>query len=154
MRLIDYLNPECIEIGLDANDKGELLERMIQLAARNPKVHDLGAVRTAILERESILSTGIGNGCAIPHGKTNGVDEVVASFAVLRRPVEYHALDQEPVQLVLLMVRREIDTKLHLQLLGHASKILRTASTRAALVQCSSRVEVLEVMRRGEDILY
>ncbi len=151
MILTDYLRPEYIEIGITARSKEELLDRMIEIAARNPKVHNKAEVRNAILEREEIMSTGIGHGCAVPHGKSNGVDDIVLAFGVTAEPVEYQSLDNNPVRLVMLMVRRESDTKLRLILLSRASKILNSASARDAFLQAKSRKEIMEIFHLEEE---
>jgi mannitol/fructose-specific phosphotransferase system IIA component (Ntr-type) len=151
MKLTDYLLPECIELGVIAGSKEELLDRMIQLAARSPKVHDKKEVRNAILEREQIMSTGIGHGCAVPHGKSDGVDDIVLAFGVTAEPVEYMSLDNNPVRLVLLMVRRESDTKLRLVLLSRASKILNSTAAREAFLRAKTRKEILEIFRSEEE---
>jgi PTS system fructose-specific IIA component len=151
MRLTDYLQPEYIEIGIHAHSKEELLNRMIEIAARNPNVHDKEKVRDAIFEREGIMSTGIGHGCAVPHGKSDGVDDIVLAFGVTAQPVEYESLDNNPVRFVLLMVRRESDTKLRLVLLSRASKVLNTATARDAFLQAKTPQEIMEIFRIAED---
>jgi mannitol/fructose-specific phosphotransferase system IIA component (Ntr-type) len=151
MKLIDYLRPEYIEIGIIARSKEELLDQMIDIAARNPNVHDKEEVRAAILEREEIMSTGIGHGCAVPHGKSDGVDDIVLAFGVTAEPVEYMSLDNNPVRLVLLMARRESDTKLRLVLLSRASKILNSSNARDAFLQAKTRKEIMEIFRIEEE---
>jgi mannitol/fructose-specific phosphotransferase system IIA component (Ntr-type) len=151
MKLTDYLRPEYIEIGIHAGSKQELLDHMIEIAARSPNVHDKEEVRNAILEREEIMSTGIGHECAIPHGKSSGVNDIVLAFGVTAEPVEYMSLDNNPVRLILLMVRRESDTKLRLILLSRASKILNSSEVRNALLQAKTRKEVMEIFRTEEE---
>lgn len=151
MKLIDYLRPECIELGVIARSKEELLDRMVQVAARSPKVQDKQKVKKAIIEREEIMSTGIGHGCAVPHGKSDGVDDIVLAFGVTAEPIEYMSLDNNPVRLVLLMVRRESDTRLHLILLSHASKILNSMAAREAFLRAKTRKEIIEIFRMEEE---
>jgi PTS system fructose-specific IIC component len=151
MKLSDYLRPEYIEIGIHARSKYELIDRMIEIAARNPNVNNIGEVRNAILEREEIMSTGIGQGCAVPHAKSDGVDDIVLAFGVTAEPIEYMSLDNNPVRLVLLMVRRESDAKLRLILLSRASKIFNSASAREAFLHAKTRKEILEIFRIEEE---
>jgi PTS system fructose-specific IIA component len=153
MNLTDYLHPEYVELGIVAQTKDELLERMITIAARNPKVQDIEEVRKAIIGREQIMSTGIGNGCAIPHGKTNAVDDFIIAFGVTAEPVEYMALDNNPVRLVLLIARRESDTKIHLRLLSHASRIFDSEAARNALLAAKTRKEIIDIFRTEEEKL-
>ena len=98
--MINYLKPEYIAVGITADSKEELLTKMVDLAAKNPHVLDKGKVKTAIIERERIMSTGVGKGFAIPHGKTDAVSDIVLAFATTAEPIDYAAMDNEPVRLV------------------------------------------------------
>lgn len=151
MRLSDYLRPEYVAIGLDADSKEDLLEKMVDLAGKNPAVQDKSKVRSAIFEREKIMSTGVGKGFAIPHGKTDAVDDIVLSFAVTRGPVDYASMDNEPVRLVLLLVSRDNLVGQRLKLLSRASKVMNNDDAREDLMKAASIEEVLEIFRREED---
>jgi fructose PTS system EIIA component len=151
MRLTDYLKPEYIQVGLPAMTKDELLDQMIALAAKNPGVHDIEKVRQAILEREKIMSTGVGKGFAIPHGKTDTVDDIVIAFAVTAGPVQYDSMDNEPVRLVLLLVSRENLVGQRLKLLSRASKVMNNEAARNALLNAKSSEEVLAIFHSEED---
>ncbi len=146
MKLTDYLRPEYIETGIAEQTKEALIDRMIRIAARNPKMQNIEEVRTAILEREKILSTGVGNSWAVPHAKTNAVDSLILAFGVTAEPVDFHSLDGNPVRLILLMVRRECETRLGLSLLSRASKILNSETVRNALLQAKNRKEVYDIL--------
>jgi mannitol/fructose-specific phosphotransferase system IIA component (Ntr-type) len=153
MRLVDYLQIECIETGVIAQSKEELIDRMIEIASRNPKLQDKAAVRKAVFDREHIMSTGIGHACAVPHGKCDAVDDIIIALGITAEPVDYQSLDGNPVQIVLLMVRRESDNKLRLVLLSHASKVLNAASTREALLHAKTRREIFDIIQREEEKL-
>jgi mannitol/fructose-specific phosphotransferase system IIA component (Ntr-type) len=151
MRLSDYLKPEYVQISLQADSKDHLLDAMIALAAKNPGVHDLEKVKQAIFDREKIMSTGVGKGFAIPHGKTDAVEDIVIAFAVTAAPVEYESMDHEPVRLVLLLVSRENLVGQRLKLLSRASKVMNNDAARNALLKAQSVFEVLEIFRLEED---
>lgn len=151
MKLTDYLKPEYIEVGLKANSKEDLLEAMLRLAAKNPHVLDAKKVRTAVMEREKIMSTGVGKNFAIPHGKTDAVDDVVLSFAVTAEPVDYASMDNEPVRLCLLLVSKESLVGQRLKLLSRASKVMNSDSARAALLAAKTPEEVVAIFRTEEE---
>jgi mannitol/fructose-specific phosphotransferase system IIA component (Ntr-type) len=151
MRLTDYLKPEYVELGLRADSKEELLDEMVRLAARNPSVLDVSKVKSAILEREKIMSTGVGKGFAIPHGKTDSVEDIVLSFAVTAQPIDYQSMDNDPVRLVLLLVSRDNLVGQRLKLLSRASKVMNNDAARAALVAAKSVEEILSIFRAEED---
>jgi fructose-specific phosphotransferase system IIA component len=151
MRLSDYLKPEYVQINLQADSKEHLLDAMIALAAKNPAVTDIEKVKQAIFDREKIMSTGVGKGFAIPHGKTDAVEDIVIAFAVTASPVEYESMDHEPVRLVLLLVSRENLVGQRLKLLSRASKVMNNDDARNALLKAQSVAEVLAIFRAKED---
>ena len=151
MRLSDYLRPEYVALGLEADSKEDLLERMVDLAGKNPHVQDKSKVRSAIFEREKIMSTGVGKGFAIPHGKTDAVDDIVLSFAVTQEPVDYASMDNEPVRLVLLLVSRDNLVGQRLKLLSRASKVMNNDEAREDLLKATSIQEILSIFQREEE---
>jgi PTS system fructose-specific IIC component len=151
MRLSDYLKPDYVKIGLEADSKEDLLNEMVALAAKNPNVHDIEKVRTSIFEREKIMSTGVGKGFAIPHGKTDAVDDIIVAFAVTAAPVDYASMDNEPVRLVLLLLSRDNLVGQRLKLLSRASKIMNNEAARTALLNSKTTEEALEVFRSEEE---
>ena len=151
MKLTDYLKPEYISIGLKANSKEDLLDGMFDLAAKNPHVLDAKKMRASVLEREKIMSTGVGKSFAIPHGKTDAVDDIILAFATTEQPVDYSSMDNEPVRLVLLLVSKESLVGQRLKLLSRASKVMNSEAARAALISAKSVDEVLSIFRTEED---
>ncbi|MEI8133897.1 MAG: PTS sugar transporter subunit IIA [bacterium] len=151
MNLVHYLKPENIAVGVTANSKEELLSKMVDLAATNPHVLDKEKVRAAIFERERIMSTGVGKGFAIPHGKTDSVSDIVLAFATTSEPVDYAALDNEPVRLILLLVSRDSDVGSRLKLLSRASKVMNSDSARTALTEATTAEQILEIFTREEE---
>jgi len=151
MKLTDYLKVDYVRVGLNAATKPELLEAMVQLVAHHPGVENVDALRQAILEREKIMSTGVGKGFAIPHGKTDSVDEIVLAFAVCAAPVEYESMDGEPVRLVLLLVSRDNLVGQRLKLLSRASKVMNNEAARFAMLNATTAEEVLAIFQFEED---
>ena len=151
MKLTDYLKPEYIELGVRADSKEDLLNHLVDLAAKNPSVKEVEKVRSAIFEREKIMSTGVGKGFAIPHGKTDAVDDIVLAFGVTGEPIDYASMDNEPVRLVLLLVSRDSLVGQRLKLLSRASKVMNNDAARKALMDAKTVEEVLEIFKAEED---
>ena len=107
MKISDILTEDLVVAGLKGSSKNDIIDAMVELVALSPKVVDKEKVRSAILERERIMSTGVGNGFAIPHGKTDAVSEIVAAFAVTEEEIDYDSLDEKPVRLVFLLVGKD-----------------------------------------------
>lgn len=151
LKLTDYLKPDYIEIGLKADSKEELLDAVLKLAEKNPHVLDPKKMRAAVLEREKIMSTGVGKNFAIPHGKTDAVDDIVLAFAVTAEGVAYDSMDNEPVRLVLLLVSKESLVSQRLRLLSRASKVMNSDAARTALINATSPEEVIAIFNKEEE---
>ena len=151
MKLINYLKSEYIAVGMTADTKEELLTKMVDLASKNPHVLDKEKVRTAILDRERIMSTGVGKGFALPHGKTDAVNDIVLAFATTAEPVDYASMDNEPVRLVLLLVSRDSDVGSRLKLLSRASKVMNSDAARKSLIEAKTSDEILSIFRAEEE---
>ena len=107
MKITDILNENVIRTNLPGTTKEEIINGMIDLVATQAHVIDKEKMRIAIFEREKIMSTGVGSGFAIPHGKTDAVSDIVAAFAVTAQAIDYQSLDDQPVRLVFLLVGRD-----------------------------------------------
>lgn len=150
MQISSILEEEFIAIRLPASTKEEALNQMINMLSASPKVRDLEKVRTAVLERERLMSTGVGHGFAIPHGKTDALDDILAAFAVTAAPIDFQALDNQPVQLIFLLVGKETHVGTHLKLLSRISRLMNNEDFRNQLLTATSPGEVLELFNEEE----
>ncbi len=152
IKITDILNPACIELNLDVKDKTDALEKMVGLLARNGKVTDVKTLETVILDRERLMSTGIGNGVALPHGKTNVVDRSMAALATLSTPIDFDALDDKPVSIILLLVGTEANVGVHLRLLSRISRMVGSEQFRTALLAARSVEDVTNLLVTNEEV--
>jgi len=150
MKISDILEEKLVVTNLAGSTKDEIINSMVDLVAQSPKVLDKEKVRTAIFEREKIMSTGVGNGFAIPHGKTEGVSDVVAAFGVTAQPIDYQSLDEKPVRLVFLLVGRDNMVGPHIKLLSRISRLMNKEEFRNKLLEVKTPLEVLETFRKEE----
>ncbi len=150
MKISDILEEKLIITNLPGESKNDILNAMIDLVATSPKVVDHEKVRTAILEREKIMSTGVGNGFAIPHGKTDAVTDTVAAFSVTANPIDYQALDEKPVRLVFLLIGKDNMVGPHIKLLSRISRLMNKEEFRNKLLTARSPHEVIEIFKQEE----
>ncbi len=150
MKITDVLEEKFVRTNLPGSTKEEIINSMIELVAQSTNVIDREKVRQAIFEREKIMSTGVGNGFAIPHGKTDAVKDIVAAFAVTERPVDYQALDDQPVRLVFLLVGKDSLVGPHIKLLSRISRLMNKEGFRDGLLTSKTPKDVLELFRREE----
>ncbi len=132
MGLNDLLNPEGVIFNLKARCKREALQA---LAERAGAVVDRPSsdILAILMEREQLGSTGVGDGAAIPHGKIKDLNKITGLFAQLETPVSFDALDDQPVDLIFLLLAPENATAAHLKALARVSRLLRDTDARGAL---------------------
>jgi fructose-specific phosphotransferase system IIA component len=150
MKIADILNEKVIVTNLPGTTKAEIINAMIDLAATNEKVIDKEKMRAAIFEREKIMSTGVGSGFAIPHGKTDAVQDIVAAFAITDQPIDYQSLDDQPVRIVFLLVGKDNSVGPHIKLLSRISRLMNKEGFRKRLIEAESPAEVLKIFRQEE----
>lgn len=150
MLLSELLTPDRIRIPLGSRTKDDLLRELVELATpgREPAVVD--AVLTAVREREQVLSTGVGEGVAIPHGKTAALDRLVVAAGSVAEPVDFDALDGAPVELLFLLVGPESEAVAHVKALSRIARLLRRDALRDALRSARTGEEFLRVIRESE----
>jgi len=150
MKIGDILTEEMVLTNLEGSTKNEIIDAMIDLVGKSPKVMDKGKVRESIFEREEIMSTGVGNGFAIPHGKTDAVSDIVAAFAVTAEPIDYQSLDEKPVRLVFLLVGKDNMVGPHIKLLSRISRLMNKEEFRNRLIEMKTPREILETFKKEE----
>ena len=140
------LTVETISLDLRGNDKEEILAEMVDLLAASGHIRDKEAVLKAVTDREKRMSTGMQNGIAIPHGKTDSVDCLVAALGIKREGIDFGALDGQPSTIFVMTVSPDSRTGPHIQFLAEVSRPLNDASVRAKILSASTREEVLKLL--------
>ncbi|MDW8465558.1 MAG: PTS sugar transporter subunit IIA [Chloroherpetonaceae bacterium] len=150
MKLSDIISEKYIQIGLEAKLKNDLIEKMLMLAFTHPAVLDKAKLRSDVLKREKEMTTGIGKNVALPHAKTSAVSAPLLAFAVLKKEVEFAAIDDEPVKLVFLLATPEQMLTQHLKLLSRISRVVGSDAMREKLMRAESPAEVVELFQLEE----
>ena len=150
MKISSILNEDLVRVNLPGDTKEDVINAIINIAASSPKVKDVEKIRHAIFEREKIMSTGVGKGFAIPHGKTDAVSDIVAAFAVTEKPIDYESLDHEPVRLLFLLVGKDSLVGAHIKLLSRISRLMNKEELRQKLLEAKTSAEILDILREEE----
>ena len=151
MKISDILTLDRIKIGLESTTKQEVIEELISLL---PVTRQDEGVKTdiveAILARETICSTGIGEGVALPHAKLVLPRDIDLVFGLSHEGIDFTAMDGKPVFIFFLLISNTDSANLHLKMLGHISRMMHEEEHRRMLRQCTSRVEALEFFGKIE----
>lgn len=140
--LKQFIAPERIDF-LDAGTKAEALAALIEMSRSEENIRDFNRFRKEIIQRETVLTTGIGQGVAIPHVKSDSVKKFFITVGVLRHGVNWDSLDEKPVYLAFL-IGGPNDHESYLQILAKLTLIIRNKDKRRAIVEAGSREQVLE----------
>jgi PTS system fructose-specific IIC component len=150
MKLSELLSTDRIRIPLRSTTKTDVLREMITLVPGRDDAEVREQLLQAVLDRESRMSTGIGRGVAIPHGKCDLVDRMEVAFGVAPRPLDYESLDGEPVSLFFLLLSPPDAAGPHIKVLAQISRLLSSDDLREGLIQAGTPAEALEMIR-GEE---
>ena len=146
MTLKKPLTAETISLDLKGATKEAILSEMVDLLVASGHIRDRDAVLKAVMERERRMSTGMQNGIAIPHGKTDSVNCLVAALGIKRGGVDFGALDGQPSNIFVMTVSPDSRTGPHIQFLAEISRPLNDAAVRAKLLSATTREEVLHLL--------
>lgn len=124
MEIADLLSPDAVVAHLKAANKKQVLQEMAHRAGQLTRLPERRIFET-LLEREKLGSTGMGQGIAIPHGRVPGIQKMTGLFAQLDHPVDFDAMDDQPVDLVFLLLAPEDAGADHLKALARVSRLLR-----------------------------
>lgn len=149
MLLTDLLTIDRIRIPLQATTKEDLLRELVEVIVAQG-VQEPEEILRAVREREAVLSTGIGNGVAIPHGKSAAVPDLVMAAGRTANPVEFDSLDGEPVQLLFMLVGPETAAGPHIKALSRISRLIRKDSVREHLIKAQSAEEFFRGLKEAE----
>ncbi|MEX0876055.1 MAG: PTS sugar transporter subunit IIA, partial [Phycisphaerales bacterium] len=115
MNLIDILDPDCISSPLNSVDKHDVIDELVDLLARSGRVSDAESLKQAVWNREQTRTTGIGHGLAIPHGKCSSMKGLAIAIGKPSEPIDFEAIDSQPVRLVVLLASPPDKTSDHIQ---------------------------------------
>lgn len=148
MQLTDVLTQEQIYIGLEADTKQAVIEQLATALDEKGVLQDKNLFIQSVLEREAHSTTGVGSGVAIPHGKSSAVKTPTIAYAKLKKPVEWQALDDKPVEIVILLAIPE-DAKgdTHLKLLSQIAVKLMDDDLLAQLKKEEDKQTIIKLLQ-------
>lgn len=149
MNLLASLDEYNILIGLKAETKNAVIAEMIDFLYSTGKIQDKAAALEAVLKREQSVSTGMRDGLALPHGKTDSVQELVPCIAFSKHPIDFDSLDGKPCTLFIMTLSPLKKAGPHLQFLAEISSLFKNKAKREALKNAKTASEALEIFRQS-----
>jgi len=151
MKILDILDKRMIISHLTPSDKVGVLRELVRVLARAEKEVDEERMLEILLERESLGSTGIGEGVAIPHGKSKDVRKLLASFGRSLPGIDFQSMDGKPAHLFFLLVAPENSAGIHLKALARISRLMKDQTFRKRLMETNSAEEIYALFSEGEE---
>jgi len=150
MKIVEFLNEKAVTGRLASRDKEGAIRELVDLLAKAEGIKNKEDLVKALLNRENLGSTGIGQGVGIPHAKTNTVKKLVAAFGISHQGVNFDALDGEPVFIFFLLVAPEDSAGPHLKGLARISRLLKDKFFRESLKQLSEEKSIIKLIREED----
>jgi fructose-specific phosphotransferase system IIA component len=151
MKLSELFTGDNVKIGLEPTDKDTLLDAIVADLDAKGYIKDRSQVFNDVVDREKVMSTGIGNGVAIPHAYTDGVERLVAGFYRTDGEVDFEALDENPVDLFFIILGPKESRRNHIKVLAKISRLLNHDDFREDLRNAADAEAVLNVFKRFGD---
>ncbi len=146
MLITDYLKEEHVLFELSSTTKEEVLRELSGVILNDPSPLDADEVFAVLLDREKMGSTGIGEGCAIPHAKIDTTETLRLSFGISRKGIDFDSLDGKPVNIFFLLLAPSKSVASHLNALAKISRILKNNGFREDVLAAKDRKELYHII--------
>jgi PTS system nitrogen regulatory IIA component len=150
MKIMDFLCADAIEVDLKSQDKKSAIVEMVELMKTAKKIKKTDEIINVVLEREKLGSTGIGQGVAIPHGKTDVLTEQIGVLGISQRGIEFNSLDGEPVHIIFLLVGPAEVAGQYLKALSRISRLFKDKFLRQAIRDAKTKEEVIKIIQQED----
>jgi nitrogen PTS system EIIA component len=151
VRLTDILEPDCVKVPLLGQTKEACIYELVDLLIEHTDVQDAEGLKKAVWQRELTRTTGIGHGIGIPHGKASGCDELCMAIGRPAELLDFGAIDDKPVNLIILLASPLDKTGPHIQALAKISRLLVSEDLRNALQEAGSAQDLYDLLVRHEN---
>lgn len=146
MQIKDFLISKAVTINLEAKDKESVLKELLNMLSKAGAIKSVDKLFRVLMDREALGSTGIGQSVGIPHGKTDGVNKLVAAFGISKSGVDFDSLDGEPTHIFFLLIAPEHSAGPHLKALARISRLLKDKSLRDKLMKAKGSKELINII--------
>ncbi len=147
MALVDLISEEVVKVPLASTDKPGVLRELLEILKDAGMINDLDRVLEAIFKREELGSTGLEEGIAVPHAKTDAVKSLTIAIGISPQGIDFHSLDGKPSQLFFLMLAPPDQSGPHIEALAEIAKLSKSRAFCNALIHAQSAKEIVALFR-------
>jgi PTS system fructose-specific IIA component/PTS system nitrogen regulatory IIA component len=152
LQISEYIRDDLILLDLKAQDKAEAIRKLIDLLQQRGVIKDPDDFFREVMEREKLGSTAVGHGVALPHARTEKLDDIVVAVGRCAEGVDFGADDGQPVHMIFLIGTPPSEVNRYLKLLAGLSRLLRQQQVREAIMSASSESEVREALMDAQQV--
>lgn len=152
MRLSEILKPQNIKIGIESTTKIDAITELVRLLESTGEITDAKKVLEAVLDREATRTTGIGNGLAIPHGKSPGTPRLAMAIGKPVQPIDFQSIDGRPVSIIWLLTSPPDQAGVHIKALAAISKLMTDDKLRFAMNNAKTPQEIYDIVLKHETV--
>ncbi len=149
-KLSNILCPDLISINLKSTNKPSVLEEFAGMLQTKQNGPDASAIKKALMDREALATTGVGDGVAIPHAKLEGLEGTRMAVGISRKGVDFSAVDAKPVHIFFALIAPFASSGDHLRILAQISRLLKDEGIRNRIVQSKSTEDLMDIVRAEE----
>ena len=153
MKITDFLDKNCVIVGMKSRTKKESIKELLMKLKENGYIKNEKELLETVMEREKLGSTGIGQGIAVPHAKSDQIENLVAALGISKVGVDFDSLDGEPVNIIFLVLAPTKSVGLHLKALAKIARLLKDRVFRNALKDAKTPEEVIDLIKEDEQKL-
>jgi len=146
MKLSKFCGEDLISFELSAQTKDEAIKELVDLASKSKLIKDAGQLLKDIVEREKLVTTGVGYGVAFPHAKSRAIRGIIIAFGRSKRGIDFDSMDKKPVHIFFLIAAPEDAIGAHLNVMARLSYLMKSEKNRERLSKIKSPKELLEVL--------
>ena len=150
MKITDILSPQAVRVPLRSTEKKAVIEELVDVLDKAGLIQDPEAIKEVVWEREQQRSTGIGDGLAIPHGKSSCCKDLVMAVGRPTNPIDFDSVDGKLVQLVVLLISPPDRTADHIQALGKISRAMADTKIRHAAYTVSAAEDLYKLFKEAD----
>ena len=149
-KISELLDADLLELGLSASSTEGCIKKLVQILERSRLIKSPDEVYQKLIEREKVMSTGIGMEIAIPHARCPSLNSTIVTLAISKEGVEFQAIDGKPVKIIFLIVGPPDAASFHVKLLAQIARMIKNQGFTERLLEAKTGSEIIEIIRKKE----
>lgn len=150
MNLVDVFKPEYIKIPLEKETKDKVIKELIDVLNHNKVISNSEGILQAVFDRERIMTTGVGNGVAIPHCKHKDCPNFAIAVGIHPKGIDFESIDEKPARIIFLLIGPEDQPGTNVKLLSRISRIISKDEVREKILQAKTPQELYDLLKQAE----